>query len=174
VAKPLNPKQKQFVLEYLIDKNATKAAIRAGYSRKTAYSIGQRLLKNVEIAREIKIALREREDRLELKADTIIRELIRIGMVDVRTAFNEDGTLKAIKDLSEDLGRAISGIEVEEIYRGTGEDRKVWGVTKKIKFWKKTEALELLGKHLKLFIERLDITGKIKLEDIISKSHDEH
>lgn len=171
MAKPITPKQRCFVSEYLIDKNATKAAIRAKYSKKTARSQGQRLLTNVAISRAIKRALAKQEERTEITADRILKELMRIGMVDIREAFKPDGTLKAIKDIPIEISRAISGIEVDEIWQGQGKLKAFVGVTKKIKFWEKTKALELLGKHLKLFIDRLDITGSMKLEDVIAKSH---
>ena len=83
--------------EYLVDLNATKAAERAGYSRKTAYAIGQRLLKDVEIAAAIAAAEAERAARVQVRADEVLRELVAI----VRTNPNhfttdDDGRLAGI------------------------------------------------------------------------------
>ena len=74
-AKKLTPKQKCFVDEYLVDLNATQAAIRAGYSAKTAGSIGQRLLKKVEIQTALAAAMAAREERTEITADYVLRRL---------------------------------------------------------------------------------------------------
>ena len=78
-AKILTPKQQRFVGEYLIDLNATKAAIRAGYSKKTAKQQGARLLTNVDIQTVIQRAMDERSLRTGIKADRMIAELARIG-----------------------------------------------------------------------------------------------
>jgi phage terminase small subunit len=75
----MTPKKKRFKDEYLVDLNATQAAIRAGYSEKTAYSQGQRLLKDVEIRTAINEALKERSKRLELDTDTVIENLREIA-----------------------------------------------------------------------------------------------
>lgn len=82
----LTAKQERFVAEYLKDLNATQAAIRAGYSEKTAYSAGQRLLKNVEVQVAIQEAQAERSKRTEITQDMVLRELARIGFADIRKA----------------------------------------------------------------------------------------
>lgn len=71
----LTPKQKAFVDEYLVDLNATQAAIRAGYSQKTAYSMGQRLLKNVEVQEAVQEAKQERAQRTEITQDYVLQKL---------------------------------------------------------------------------------------------------
>lgn len=71
----LTPKQRAFINEYLIDLNATQAAIRAGYSEKTAYAIGQENLKKLEIKEEIDKALQERSERVKLNADWVLKRL---------------------------------------------------------------------------------------------------
>lgn len=75
----LNERQKRFIAEYLIDLNATQAAVRAGYSQKTAYSMGQRLLKKVEIQDEIQKAMRQRQERTEINQDYVIEKLKEIA-----------------------------------------------------------------------------------------------
>lgn len=86
----LNPNQDRFWREYLIDKNATKAAERAGYSKKTAYSQGQRLLKNVEIKKRLREAFQKIENKLEITAERIRDEL---GII----AFKTDADLNKKK-----------------------------------------------------------------------------
>ncbi len=150
-SKPLNDKQEQFCLEYIIDFNATQAAIRAGYSKKTAQMQASRLLLNVMIQERIAELIKERQSRTQTKADDAMNECIRIALADVGQAFNGDNTLKDIHEMPEDIRRAISGIEIDEIYAGRGESRKLIGYTKKVKFWSKDKQIETLFKHHGLF-----------------------
>ena len=96
----LNEKQKQFVREYLIDLNATQAAIRAGYSEKTARSQGQRLLTHVDIAAAIKVAQDERIERTEITADRVLEELAKIGFSNMQDYIRTTGEGDAFVDLS--------------------------------------------------------------------------
>lgn len=94
--------------------------------------------------------------RGEWTIQRVLLELKRMSTVDVRGAYNDDGTLKDIKSLSPELAACIAGIETDEIFEGTGEHRTWIGYTKKVKFWDKNSAIEKLGKTLALFIERHD------------------
>lgn len=156
---PLTPRQQVFVTEYLVDLNATQAAVRAGYSAKTAHAQGPRLLEHVEVRAAVDDALKRRSERVEVKADDILRELLRLAMVDIGEAFDANGRLKPIKDIPPDVRRAIAGIEVFEEFKGSGQDRIPVGEVRKLKFWDKVKGLELLGKHLKLFND-----NKLELE----------
>ena len=80
----LNEKQKRFAHEYIIDLNATNAALRAGYSKKTAYSQGHRLLKHAEISKYIEVLQKERSERTAVTADMVIDELAKVGFSDIR------------------------------------------------------------------------------------------
>ncbi len=82
--KRLTPKQARFINEYLVDLNATQAAVRAGYSEKSAYSQGQRLLKNVEVAREIRNRGEAISEKLQITQESVARELARIGFADIK------------------------------------------------------------------------------------------
>ena len=155
-----NAKQARFVAEYLIDGNATQAAIRAGYSKATAYSIGSRLLRNVEVAKAIDEGREAALQAAGAEAIAVIRELGFIATSDIGEAFDELGNLKALKDMPVHLRRAISGVEVDEIWEGRGESRTQIGITRKVKLWDKNKALELIGKHKKLFTEKHELTGK--------------
>jgi phage terminase small subunit len=159
VAKGLTPKERLFALEYLVDLNATQAAIRAGYSKKTAGAIGHENLKKPEIKEFLDEQIAKREKRVEVTADRVLAELMRVGFSDLRRAFNEDGSLKAPKDWPDDVAAAMSSVEVVEEFEGKGEDRQQVGWTKKVKLWDKPRALEMLGKHLKLFAERVEHSG---------------
>lgn len=143
----LTPKQAAFVREYLVDLNATRAAIRAGFPAKSAASQASRLLKNAKVRQEIDKAKSTRAARVDVKADEILRELMRIGYSDPGKLLNATGYLLPLNEVPEEVRRTIASVEM-------GGD----GGTK-IKFWPKTTALELLGKHLKLFTDKTELTG---------------
>ena len=149
--KKLTPKQKRFVDEYLIDLNATQAAIRAGYSPKTANEQGARLLANVSIAQTIQKAMQDREQRTEITQDRVLQEYARLAFYDPRKLFQPDGTPKPIEALDDDTAAALAGLEVREEFEGAGENRAFVGYTKKYKLANKLGALDSLAKHLGLF-----------------------
>jgi phage terminase small subunit len=160
MAMALTPKQAAFVREYLVDLNQTKAAERAGYPSKSAATQGSRLFRNVQVRAEIDKALSRRAARVEVTADEVLRELKRIGLSDIRQAYTEGGRLKGIHEMPEDVARAIGGVETEELFEGEGRDRERAGDTVKVKFWPKVQALELLGKHLKMFTDKTEVSGE--------------
>lgn len=92
MAAKLTPKQRRFVDEYLIDLNATQAAIRAEYSSKTAYSMGQRLLKNVEVQAAIQESQKKRQERTEITQDYVLQKLKEI--TDQQASDAQDSSLK--------------------------------------------------------------------------------
>jgi len=158
----LTAKQRRFVAEYLVDLNATKAATRAGYSEKTAYSVGHELLKKPEIAAALAEAQDAAQKRTGVTTDRVLRELARIGFSDIRKAFTESGHLLNPQDWDDETAASIASIKV--ITRPEGETdengkRKVEHVHE-VKFWDKNSALEKLAKHLGMFIERHEHTGK--------------
>jgi phage terminase small subunit len=131
-----------FVEEYLSDFNATQAAIRAGYSHKTAHSSGPRLLENVGVAQAIEKAIDARSARTRVTADRVVKELARVAFADMRN-FVEWGpdsiTLKESSELSQDDSAAVT--EVSE----TSERRGV--KTLKFKLAHKDSALKVLAQH---------------------------
>lgn len=157
----LNTRQKTFVREYLIDLNATRAAIAAGYSEGTAGQIGSRLLKNVNIQTQVSRAVETRLERLGITADRVLRELARVAFYDPRKFFNADGTVRNINELDEDTAAAIAGLEVFEEFAGSGEERELIGYTKKFKLPDKGANLERLARHMGLIKNGSDDAGKV-------------
>ncbi len=159
--KALTAKQQRFVEEYIVDLNATQAAIRAGYSEKGAAQQGERLLRNVEIASAVAEGQRQRSERTEVTAERVLQELGRIGFADLRTAFAADGSLKPVEEWSDDLAAAVSAVEVITKPAGVDDNgRALVQHVHKLKLWDKNSALEKIGKHLAMFVERHEHTGK--------------
>jgi len=145
VAVRLTAKQQRFIEEYLIDLNATQAAIRAGYSPKTAREIGAENLSKPHIRARVDEALAERSRRTGITADRVLRELARIAFANAPDLINmDDATLRA--DASVDDTAAIASVRVKRIPAADGE-----GVEREIRLADKLRALELLGKHLGMF-----------------------
>jgi phage terminase small subunit len=168
--KELTPKQERFCQEYMKDLNGTKAAIRAGYSEKTANEQASRLLANVNVAQRVQVLKGEQIERVKVDSDEILRELMRLGYSDIRALYNENGTIKHPTEWPDDVARAVASVEVEELFEGSGENREWIGYTKKVKFWPKDRGLDLLGKHKKLFTEKVEHSGKVTLEEIVAGS----
>ncbi len=147
----LTPKQQRFVEEYLIDLNGTQAAIRAGYSHKTANEQSTRMLANVHIARVVSTAMAARSVRTGVTQDRVIRELARIAFVDPTKVVNfNTGVVQA--NISEDDRMVLAGVKIKD-----GETF----TEREVKFADKLKALELLGKHLNLFTDTLQLTGDL-------------
>jgi phage terminase small subunit len=156
----LTAKQERFVGEYLLDLNATQAAIRAGYSEKTAAAVGHENLRKPKIAARIEEARAKRAETTEVTANRVLKELSRIGMSDVRKLFTDDGQLRAIHELDDDTAAALASVEViTKRLPGNGEEPPEVEYVHKMKFWDKNSALDKIGKHLGMFIERHEHTG---------------
>ena len=147
----LTLKQERFVDEYLIDLNGTRAAIRAGYSAKTAGQIAEKLLRKVEIRELLAARMKERGERTAVTADRVLLEAARLALFDPRKLFNDDGSPKGIHELDDDTAAAVSGIEVLEQFEGSGKDRVFVGYLKKYRVADKNSALEKLFRHHGLY-----------------------
>lgn len=145
--------------EYLIDLNATQAAIRSGYSAKTANEQASRLLANVKVGAAVQAARKAREQRTGITQDRVLQELARIAFFDIRKLYREDGTLKAMNELDDDAAAVLSGVDVSSISLGDSEDASTVA-TKKAKVFDKTTALQLAMRHLGMLNDKVALTGK--------------
>ena len=149
---PLNPRQRAFVVEYQKDKNATQAAIRAGYSAATARQIGSRLLTDVVIRAEVdrleKEALQKVQAETGITLERTLRAIASVAFHDPRKFFDEKGNLCQITDLEDQTAMSLAGFEVLEEFAGSGENRVHVGYTKKIKISERKGYLDMLMKHL--------------------------
>lgn len=142
--RPLNPKQERFVAEYLKDLNATQAAIRAGYSARTATEQASRLLTNINVAAAVAAGQDARAKKVGIEAETVLREVARLALYDPRELFKEDGSTKLPHEIDDDTAAAISGIDTE-----LDADGKVTKI--KYRMADKNSAADKLMKHLGLF-----------------------
>ena len=150
----LPPRERDFVVAWLRDYNATKAAGLAGYvgSLPQLAARGSQLIRKSNISQAIGYAVEARQTATGLDGTRTLIELMRLSYVDPADIFNPDtNTLLPIEDIPENTRRAIKSIKVFEEYVGKGENREFIGYTKTISFWPKDKALELLGKHQGLF-----------------------
>ena len=140
----LKGKQARFVEEYLKDLNATQAAIRAGYSVKTAYRTGADNLKKPQVAEAIEEASKERSERTLVQADDVVRQLVRMGLADPRRLYDEEGNLLPPHKLPEDIAMAVQAVDVIRNISPEG----VVTETYKYKLSDRVKPLEMIGKHL--------------------------
>lgn len=159
-ARKLSPKQAAFVAEYLIDLNATQAAIRAGYSEKSADKIGAQLLGKTRVREAIEKSQAKRTERTEVTADRVVTELAKIAFADPRDLmeWGPDGLmLKDCRIIPDVAAAAVA--EVSE-----GKDGM------KLKKLDKLKALELLGRHLGMFTDKVEMSGDLDIAAIIMEA----
>lgn len=154
MAKKLTDKQKKFVEEYLIDLNATQSAIRAGYSPKTANEQGARLLANVSIQEAISKAMAERSRRTGINQDRIVQELARIAFVKITDIVDPDGEINT--NASDDDLACIESYKVEDSDSVNSSSSK-----REVKLASKIKALELLGKHVGMWNDKIQVDVSI-------------
>lgn len=152
----MTDKQKRFVEEYLIDLNATQAAIRAGYSPKTANEQGNRLLTNVSVQTELNKQMAKRSRRTGVTQDRVVRELAKIAFLDMTQVVDDHGCIR--DDATPEDRACIESIKYKSSSSDQGES-----VEREVKVASKLKALELLGKHLGMYSDKLNIEGAVPI-----------
>ena len=168
--KGLTKRQALFVAEYLTDLNATRSAIAAGYSAKGAEQTGSVLLRNPKVADYIAVKLGKRIGKLEITAETVLQELAKLAFYDPGALLESDGSMKQIKDIDDVTRMAVAGLEVTELFEGTGDEKHAYGLCKKIKLADKGQNLERLGRYLKLFTDKLEVDAVGNLAEMIAQA----
>lgn len=163
----MTKKQKLFCDEYLIDLNATQAAIRAGYSPETAYSIGGENLKKPELRAYIDTAMAERSRRTGISQDRVLMELAKVAFLNPVDVINPQ-TASVREDARPEDTAAIQSVKVKKSYSETGEMTE-----REVRMADKLKALELIGRHLGMFRDKVEVSGleaeKSKLDDLITQ-----
>ena len=160
----LTPKQQVFVEEYLIDLNATQAAIRAGYSAKNADKIGPGLLGKSRVASAIKQAMAERSRRTGINQDRVLRELAKLAFINATDVINMDeATIQG--DANREDTAAIASVKVKTIPTEAGNITE-----REVRICDKLKALELIGKHLAMFTDKFNVNAEmaVKIVDDIN------
>lgn len=171
----LTPKQRRFVEEYLLDMNATKAAIRAGYSKQTANQQGPRLLENQDVRNAIDASKAKRSEKLEVDSEYVLRRLVEECEADLADLYTDVGDLKPIEDWPEVWRRGlVAGVEVEALFEGHGEQRKQIGYVKRVRLSDRLRRLELIGKHIRVnaFQETVQHKGLDALAERLERAHE--
>ena len=155
----LTARQAAFAAEYLLDLNAVQAAIRAGYSPTTATAMSHRLLANVGVQKTIQAGQAARSERTRISADAVLTELAKLGYANMMDYITVSGDGTAGIDLSKltrEQAAAITELTSEDTYDKEGNLTR----RNKIKLADKRAALVDIGRHLGLFRDRVEITGK--------------
>ena len=160
----LNVKQARFVEEYLLDLNGTQAAIRAGYSAKTANVHASRLLTNASIQKRIAEQQHKRSSRLGITQDRVLLEIARLAFSDPRKAFDKNNNLLNVHDWPDEVAASISSIKVNEIKNQDGE---IITTTKEVKFWDKSKNLDMAARHLGMYGEKQPTDEKPEPKQIV-------
>lgn len=148
--KQLSEQRQRFVDEYLIDLNGTQAAIRAGYSSKTAQEQASRLLSNVMVQQAISVAMAERSKRTGVNQDRVVLELAKIAFVKMTDIVDSQGRIK--DNATEDDLSCIESVKYKSSESDTGSS-----IEREVKIASKLKALEMLGKHLGMWNDKLDV-----------------
>ncbi len=156
----LKGKQSLFVKHYMADSNATQAAIRAGYSIKNAESIGYQLLQKTPVQEAIAKEREKQFKRLEVKADKTLLKLMRGQEFDIRRLYHDNGSIKLPHELDDDTAAAVVGVKYKD---GVFEEYKIIDVK---------GCSELIGRHLKLFTDKLEISGTMDLAERIKAARE--
>lgn len=156
----MNLRQALFVQEYLVDLNGGKAYKRAGYTctDKSAAEMASKLLQTKLVKAAIDRALSMRMERMQITQDRVLAEYAKIAFLDPRRFFNKDGTLMAVHEMPEDVAATLSGIDLVSLVAGEGSEGNI--TTAKIKFSDKKAALDSIAKHLGMFTDKMEVTGK--------------
>jgi len=156
----MTPKQKLFIKEYLLDLNATRAYISAGYSKNGAEVSACRLLRNANVQAEIERSLAKTAQKLDLSAEKVLSELSKLAFSNMQDyiVVSDDGYAYAdLSKMTREQAAAIQEITTDSYTERTGEGDETRVVKKcKFKLAEKRGCLELLGRYLKLFGDKSD------------------
>jgi len=163
----LTPKQAQFVIEYLVDLNATQAAIRAGYSEDTAAEIGCENLTKPNIKEAVQKQMDARSARTLITADRVLEEAGKLAFGNTKNLYDENGKIIPVQDLPDDVAATITEITQKQL--GSPDDDGAVVFERKYKIADKKASLELLGRHLVLFTDKVEHGGGLTVTKVERK-----
>lgn len=158
----LTDKQQRFCDKYLECGNATEAALFAGYSEKTAYSIGNENLKKPEIDQYLSERRNATAEKLDISRERVLAEYAKIAFGDIENLFDSDGSLMPLHDIQPEHRAVIASVKSYEEKAAIGEETIVQGVIREVKQWDKLKALEGICKMQGYNApEQIDVNGVI-------------
>ena len=167
-----NSRHERFCREYIKDLNGTRAAIAAGYSAKTAEAAASRLLRNVKVQALLAKLTKKHADKLDLSAEKVLAEFSSMGfsnMLDYMKVTEEGDAYVDLSNLTQEHAAAIHEVTVDEYVEGKGKHARKVKRTK-LKLVDKIRSLDLLGRHLKLFTEKVEMSGLEGLADKLAEA----
>ena len=160
--------QEDYAVEFLKTGDSKQAGDNLGWHRSKTF----RISKLTQVKARIEYLQKSRSRRSSIDSDRIIAELAELGFVNTSFIFNADGTVISPKEWPENMARAVKAYEVEETFEFIGGQRVWTGYIKRVQFWDKTKCLELMGKHVGMFVEKVDVKHTMSLEQLIESSHE--
>lgn len=165
----LTDKQRIFVLEYLVDLNATQAAIRAGYSEDSARQIAAENMSKPDILEAIEEAVNNRVTRLEITADRVLAGILNLADLDIGEAYDKNGNLLPVHEMPKHVRKAITSVKSFEEFEGFGQDKIKTGDVREVRFTEKSKNWELLAKYLKLLTDKVQHSGDKENPIVVEK-----
>lgn len=165
-----NPKHEKFAQLRAGGMSADEAYEKAGFRRNDANAA--RLNGNDRVRARIAEILQPAADEVAVTVLEVIRELKLLAFSDPGDAYDENGRLLPMDQMPPHIRRAIAGVEVEELFEGRGQDRERIGDLVKVKWWNKPQTLEMLGRHLKMFTDKLEIEGLDALAEKLKRARE--
>lgn len=166
----LSQREELFIDEYMKDMNGQQAAIRAGYAKSGASVQASKLLGKAKVAEALAKKMHERSIRTQVTQDRVLEEYAKIAFFDPRRMYREDGSPIPVHELPPEVAAAISSIEIDDIWEGSGEDRRYVGTTNKIKMASKVAALDSCARHLGMFNDKLQIDVNTGLAEKLARA----
>lgn len=177
----LTPKQEQFVAEYLIDLNATQAAIRAGYSEKNASKIASELLDKTQVRTAIDVGKTERSQKTNITAERVLAEIANMAFydpADLMLGIDPDELDHEPSPAIVVEGQVIHGLrgpaDIKRLPENVRRAIVGWGYDRNqnftVKLADKSKALDQLARHLSLYNDKLEVTGVDALADRLARA----
>lgn len=166
--KPLTAMQEAYAQEYIkCPENQAQAAINAGFSPKSAHVKASIMMRDERIRKRIAELMTERNKRARISADYVLLRLREIDELDLADIMEDDLSLKPLSSWPKPWRQFLSGVKVAELFEGKGDEKKIIGVLKSIKWPDKVKNLELIGKHVDVnaFKERVEVSGTLTIAD---------
>lgn len=179
--RPLNPRQIRFCQEYVVDLNVTQAYIRAGYevnSSESASAAGSKLLTDIRVKALVERLQKDKARRLEIDSDRVLAELSRLAFSNIKGIFDGSDGLLRVVDLDDDMAAAVQSVKVTKKPSGEQDENgnQQYEDVVEYKLADKKSALDLLGKHLELFVDRskmdLNVTDETSMLEKMRKARE--